>query len=214
MDAGFLPRSLPTSVACPELGKGVAESAVRNLPEKDLIWLVKGGGELAELAFEVLFDKSKEGVYAFVMAKLATTSMASRAEDVCIEAFARAWKKIRSFRGESNFTAWVRAIAWRLCLDTLRKEGRESTMPDADFLEAILDEASCSDVREVVISTEEKLRLESLMERLSQKERLVILAFLDGHSDSKVAARLGLGIHQVNGIKHRTVQKLREWMHC
>ena len=46
------------------------------------------------------------------------------ARDVCQEAFLRAFRSIKGFRGQAKFSSWMYRIALNLCRDWMRKERR------------------------------------------------------------------------------------------
>ena len=56
------------------------------------------------------------------------------ARDVTQEAFLRAFRGLKGFKGQSKFSSWLYRIALNLCRDWLRREQRGSTMqPSAGF---------------------------------------------------------------------------------
>ena len=46
------------------------------------------------------------------------------ADDLCQEAFLRAWKALPAYRGDSSARTWLLSIARRTCNDELRRRGR------------------------------------------------------------------------------------------
>jgi RNA polymerase sigma-70 factor (ECF subfamily) len=55
----------------------------------------------------------------------------SLAEDAAQEAFVKAFRALERFRPNSNFRAWVRAIAIRCAIDLVRRRRPESPLPEA-----------------------------------------------------------------------------------
>ena len=49
---------------------------------------------------------------------------APTADDLCQEAFLRAWRAMPSYRGDASARTWLLAIARRTCADELRRRGR------------------------------------------------------------------------------------------
>ncbi len=70
--------------------------------------------------------------------------------DVSQEAFVRAWRNIRTFRGDSSFFTWYSVILRKLAMTSLRRRCRNtdvdlmdaSTLPDRGFDPAVLAERS------------------------------------------------------------------------
>src|SRR5580692_582337 len=46
------------------------------------------------------------------------------AEEIAQEAFARAYRSLPNFAGDRRFYPWITVIASRLCVDSMRRQGR------------------------------------------------------------------------------------------
>jgi len=75
-----------------------------------------------EIAFIILYNRYKKGIYNFVL-KLCGNSFTS--EDITQETFLKVYQKIDSFKGNSAFSTWLFKIARNLIVDELRKEKRK-----------------------------------------------------------------------------------------
>jgi RNA polymerase sigma-70 factor (ECF subfamily) len=64
-------------------------------------------------AFGELVDRHREAVFRAALAALRDPA---EADDVAQDAFLLAYRKLRSFRGESSFRTWILTIAWRTAL--------------------------------------------------------------------------------------------------
>ncbi len=62
------------------------------------------------------------------------------AEDVAQEAFVKAFRQIKQFRGESGFYAWLYRIVINLCLDRMR---RKSATSEIDYEESCIAGMAC-----------------------------------------------------------------------
>jgi RNA polymerase sigma-70 factor (ECF subfamily) len=81
-----------------------------------------GDNDLASLAtreaFEILFQRHRNAVYAFIARQVADRPLA---EDLFQTVFLKAFRSIRSFRGSSEFRTWLLAIAVNAITDERRR---------------------------------------------------------------------------------------------
>ncbi len=74
-------------------------------------------------AFDKLLGLYQKKVYNY---SLRITNDADLSEDLCQEAFLKAFLGISSFRGQSAFSTWLYRIVYNTFLDHYRKEGHRS----------------------------------------------------------------------------------------
>lgn len=86
-----------------------------------------------EAAFEELFSKYREAVYAVAWKVLGDRE---EALDVVQDAFLRAWRGAADFRAESGFYAWLRRIALNLAIDRVRARRGENSPLEEETLAA------------------------------------------------------------------------------
>jgi RNA polymerase sigma-70 factor (ECF subfamily) len=65
-------------------------------------------------AFGELVERNRRAVFR---AALAAVGSPAEADDVAQEAFVTAYRKLTSFRGESQFRTWLLSITWRKAID-------------------------------------------------------------------------------------------------
>jgi RNA polymerase sigma-70 factor (ECF subfamily) len=94
------------------------------------------------------------------------------AEEVVAEALFRAWRAMRSFRGESGFATWAHRIVVRVVADRYRAEARRRRHERASAASAATSAAS-SRARAEARETAERLR--GAVEALPPTQRLVLL---------------------------------------
>lgn len=87
---------------------GTESEAVTDL---DLVRLAQGGDVEA---FGELVERNRRAVFR---AALAAVGSPAEADDVAQEAFVTAFRKLNSFRGESQFRTWLLSITWRKAID-------------------------------------------------------------------------------------------------
>ncbi len=77
----------------------------------DLVRLAQAGDVEA---FGELVERNRRAVFR---AALAAVGSPAEADDVTQEAFVTAYRKLNSFRGESQFRTWLLSITWRKAID-------------------------------------------------------------------------------------------------
>lgn len=83
------------------------------------------------LAFEELVRDYQADVWRFAYHFTRDRQMA---EDVTQEAFLRAFRFLRTFRGDSKFTSWLFRIARNCAMDALRRRSGEQTREQAPLI--------------------------------------------------------------------------------
>lgn len=81
-------------------------------------------------ALRFLVDKHKNLVWHMV---LRMVNQAEDAEDLCQDVFLRVFRDIKSFRGDAKLSTWIGSIAYNVCIDYIRKKGREKVYPTDDL---------------------------------------------------------------------------------
>lgn len=84
----------------------------------DLVRLAQAGDVEA---FGELVERNRRAVFR---AALAAVRSPAEADDVAQEAFVTAFRKIQSFRGESQFRTWLLSITWRKAIDRRKSISR------------------------------------------------------------------------------------------
>lgn len=98
----------------------------------DLVRLAQAGDVEA---FGELVERNRGAVFR---AALAAVRSPAEADDVAQEAFVTAFRKLRSFRGDSQFRTWLLSITWRKAIDRRKSVMRwlrvtpTSSGPDGD----------------------------------------------------------------------------------
>jgi RNA polymerase sigma-70 factor (ECF subfamily) len=135
-------------------------------------------------------------------------------EDFAQEALVRVRERLGSFRGESRFTTWALSIATRLAFDELRHK----RWKDVSF-EAIAEDARRPVAFEprVEASQERGLTREKVLgvltevieRRLTDKQRAVLSAELQGMPHVEIAAQLGMNRNALYKLAHDSRKRVK-----
>ncbi len=172
--------------------------------ERRLVAQARGGSEEAARR---LVDTHKDRLFAFVWRILRDHD---ESEEICQEAFLRAFSSLESFSAEYRFSTWLFTIAYRLCLNHLRR--RKSLTGDVDFSGVPSREP---DVVERIAESEEARRLKTMIwdavDRLSVPQRATVLLFYrEGLSCEAIAQSLGIPMATAKSHLHRARGRLRD----
>lgn len=124
-------------------------------------------------AFAALVRRSERDVYNLAYSILGNPQ---EAQDMAQEVFLRIWQHLPSFRGDSAFTTWLYRVTANACLNRRRQLRRELGYVDD---ESLLDRLPTPqyDPLATTIRLQRQEYLWSLVDRLPEKYRLVILLF-------------------------------------
>lgn len=148
-------------------------------------------------AFEQLLQRYQQRIYGLCYH---LTSNHEDANDLAQEAFVKAWKALRNFKGDSSFYTWVYRIAYNGVLNHLKQRRNRTphlSLNDLDFnaehdpdLVALVSDRT---PRRDANLTELHQRLNEAMQRLSEEHRTVVT------------------LHDVQGLPHEEIAKI---MNC
>jgi len=172
--------------------------------EKRLVAQARSGDQMAS---RVLVDAHKDRLFAFVWRILRDHH---ESEEICQEAFLRAFSSLESFSAEYRFSTWLFTIAYRLCLNHIRR--RKSLTGEVDFAGISNDEP---DTLDQVAESEEARRLKDqiwgAVDELSAPQKAAIMLFYrEGMSCDAIASTLGIPMATAKSHLHRARGRLRE----
>ena len=131
----------------------------------------------------------------------------AEAERLTQDAFVRLWKRIASFRGDSEFTSWLYRLTVNVVLEdsrsTKRRVARVDPVEDLDaFDRGHAPEAS---------QTETRLELEAAIAALPPGARHVLVMHdVEGYKHEEIAQASGIAVGTVKAQLHRARKLLRE----
>lgn len=172
--------------------------------EKRLIARAKRGNSDA---FRQIVDAFKDRLFAFVWRM---TRNHHEAEDVCQAAFAKAFESLASYSENYAFSTWLFTIAYRLCLNAMRKKRAVSGETDFGNVSHAEPDASIT-----LAGSEEarnlRRRIWDAVDQLSAPQRTAVLLFYrEGQSCQDIGEVLGIPAVTVKSHLHRAREKLRD----
>ncbi len=160
-----------------------------------------------EQAFAMLMERYKRPVYHMVLKMVRNVD---DAEDLTIEAFAKAFKNLHRFKKDYTFSTWLFRIATNNAIDFIRKKRLETMSLDTSFTDDS-GEAVQIDVEDKNLNPQEeaiksqKIELIQLfVTKLPAKyQRLVKLRYFEELSYEEIAQELDAPLGTVKAQLHR-----------
>jgi RNA polymerase sigma-70 factor (ECF subfamily) len=179
--------------------------------ERDgLVKLVEAAREGSRSAFDELVRRTYVDTYTLAVRLCGNEEDAG---DVVQEAYLRAWKGIRRFRGDAQFTTWLYRITANTAYSHLEKRHRYRTT-------RLDDVAEPTDLRlegqpEAMFESDAGLaELTEALDQLSPKLRqIVVLKDIYGLSHEAIAEELGISVAAAKVRLHRGRKRLRDMLY-
>ena len=169
-------------------------TSVKN-QEQTISDLVHAAKQEDQHAFRQLLDLHWNELYGFMIKR---TENENDAEDLCLQAFSKAFDKIETYNDEFNFSTWLTSIAKNLHVDLIRKE-KTRLHQSTDVDEVGLD------VIDKTLGPEDQLIRSQNLDKLLQQVRslkpiyrdVIQLRFFQELSHKEMATQLGLSLSNV-----------------
>lgn len=167
-------------------------------------------------AFDQLVVKYAPRLYGLVYNMTANREDTA---DVLQDVFARAYRSLKRFRGDSGFYTWIYTIATNMTLNFLKRRGRRRTISlddvdsgiqnDKEFLELT---SNSDPVREAGLN-EIQQRLNEAMLKLSDDHRAVVTMFdIQGMAHAEISQILRVSEGTVRSRLHYAHKQLQAWL--
>jgi RNA polymerase sigma-70 factor, ECF subfamily len=169
-------------------------ASVKN-QEQTISNLVYAAKQEDQHAFRQLLDLHWNELYGFMIKR---TENENDAEDLCLQAFSKAFDKIDTYNDEFTFSTWLTSIAKNLHVDLIRKEKtRLHQSTDVDEVGR--------DVIDDTLGPEDQLIRSQNLDKLLQQVRslkpiyrdVIQLRFFQELSHKEMATQLGLSLSNV-----------------
>jgi RNA polymerase sigma-70 factor (ECF subfamily) len=155
--------------------------------------------------FEKLLADNRDSIWTLCRRMMGREDLARDAfQDCCI----RVWQGLKDFRGEAKPSSWIWRIAYRSCLELLRREGRHQVEDLDAHSEGIGDRG-----RDQARKLEEEDARAFLLAALNPRQRALIhLYYTEEFSCEEIAEHLEIGLSSVKVGLHRARQAMsRHW---
>ena len=161
--------------------------------------------------FALLVDRYKDRALTLA---LRLVGRREEAEELVQDAFVRAYRNLRSFRGDSAFRTWFYRILYNVCMTQVRRRGRSQPLlrlEDQPAREEGLPDPETATALEQLEERELAELLTAELMQLPEKYRTAIsLFYLEEMSYEEVAAVAGLPVGTVKSHLFRARSLLRE----
>ncbi len=132
------------------------------------------------------------------------------AEDMAQETFARAYRKLHLFSGQSQFYTWLCRVAMNLLVSQRRRKRVESHLPREGFDSAMDSIGSADDAEEALERSEMQSQVRQAIEMLDVERRtVVLLRDFDGMDYEAIAQTLEIPVGTVRSRLHRARLELK-----
>ncbi|MCR5264077.1 MAG: sigma-70 family RNA polymerase sigma factor [Clostridiales bacterium] len=168
-------------------------------------------------AFGTLMKRHESMIFNAVMGMVRNTE---DARDITQDAFFKAYRSLKSFRGDCKFSSWVYRIAVNAAKDFLRSESRRPHISlDADTEDddgegqpmQIADDSPAADPQASAEASETQRIVRAALARLSDNHReILILRDIEGYSYEEIADMLGLELGTVKSRINRARIAMRQ----
>ena len=165
-------------------------------------------------AYASLMKRYKKAVYFMILKMIRGTD---DAEDLTMEAFAKAFKNLHKFKKDYTFSTWLFRIATNNTIDFIRKKklktmSLNNTMTDDGGNSVNIDvEDDDNNPQDEFIKTQRKEMVRIFVDKLPAKYRkLVKLRYFDELSYDEIAAELDKPLGTVKAQLHRSRELLYE----
>lgn len=176
----------------------------------DLTELVAAAREGDRGAFDEIVRRTYVDTYTLAVRLTATEE---DARDVVQDAYLRAWKGIRRFRGDAQFSTWMYRITANTAATLSGKRRRQRTV----HLDEVADPVETEVAMHPELATENTElmgRLSAALDELPPRLRvLVVLKDVYGLSHEDIAEELGISVTAAKVRLHRGRKRMRDLLY-
>lgn len=189
--------------------KNLSDRAKRDL---DLVDSALSG---SQRAYTQLMSAYRENIY-FMMFKMVNNR--DDAEDLTIEAFGKAFKRLDQYRPDFAFSTWLFKIASNNCIDFLRKKKKATLVSldqgysneDGDEMTIDIEEDNLNP-EQAFMKEQRKEEMHKIVDQLKPKyKQLVELRYFDEMSYEEIADELSLPLGTVKAQLFRARELMYE----
>ncbi|MEZ4938872.1 MAG: sigma-70 family RNA polymerase sigma factor [Crocinitomicaceae bacterium] len=179
---------------------GEIDNTLSEKGKKDLI-LVEAAKKGDQVAYAKLMEKYRESIY-FMMLKMVKNP--DDAEDLTMEAFGKAFNRLKQYSPNYAFSTWLFKIASNNSIDFIRKKRVKLTSMDSAFEnkdgETISMDVKCDelDPEEVAIKDQKTKLMRNVVDQLKPRYRdLIVKRYFEELSYDEIADEMKLPLGTV-----------------
>lgn len=181
--------------------------------KRDLL-LIEKAKQGDQAAFAELMGYYKDSLYFLL---LNMVSSKEDAEDLMIETFEKAFRKIRTYKPVYAFSTWLFRIATNHGIDFLRTSEKRMNEVyidsdfdyDNDMQKSIVIKEDSPNPEESIVSDQKKTLIKSIIQKLpADYRRVVVLRYFEEYSYNEIAEELNLPLGTVKARLHRSRELL------
>jgi RNA polymerase sigma factor (sigma-70 family) len=190
-----------------EVDKNFSDKAL-----EDFKLIDRATNENDEQAFADLMQRYKKPVYHMILKMVRNVD---DAEDLTIEAFAKAFRNLKKFKKDYTFSTWLFRIATNNAIDFIRKKRLETMSLDTSFQDDSGESVKIDVENNELNPMEETIKSQKIelirifVDKLPPKyQRLVKLRYFDELSYEEIARELEAPLGTVKAQLHRARELL------
>jgi RNA polymerase sigma-70 factor (ECF subfamily) len=173
--------------------------------------------EKDQAAYAELMERYRESIY-YMLLKMVNNP--DDAEDLTIEAFGKAFNRLKQYQPNYAFSTWMFKIASNNCIDFIRKERKKRTMSidtgmendDGDNMTYDI-ESDARDPEAEMIRNQKMKAMRQVVEKLKPRyKQLVILRYFKEYSYEEISQELDLPLGTVKAQLFRARDFLQNLM--
>jgi RNA polymerase sigma factor (sigma-70 family) len=178
--------------------------------EHELVAAIRTGNDRA---FEELYARYRERIFAFILSKVHDHG---RAEDIAQEVFMSALRRLRASDQTIAFKPWIYEIAKNACIDEFRRGSRAREVPLESDGECVVDrqKSAVSAVPTPAAAVESKQQLNDLRGAFgglsATHHQMLVMREFEGMSYDEIGQRLDMTRQMVESSLFRARRKLSE----
>lgn len=194
---------------------GEEETFKKKFSEKalyDFALIDQARNQSDEKAYAELMERYRKPLYHTMLKMVKNTD---DAEDLTIEAFAKAFRGLAKFKKEYTFSTWLFRIATNNCIDFIRKKKLETLSINSSYRDDNGEEVAIDikdnnlDPQEKAIKSQKIELMQMIVTKLPHKyQRLVELRYFKEYSYDEIAKKIEIPLGTVKAQLHRAKELL------
>jgi RNA polymerase sigma-70 factor, ECF subfamily len=193
----------PRTVTQPTQPTRPAEPALADLDERALVEACLGG---ESAAFDVIVERHRRSVYLLCYRFVSNHEDAS---DLSQDVFLRAYRGLRSFRGQSSLATWLYRIGVNVCLNRVSaKKPLSERIEERQFVDEKAESAP-----DRLLKDERGARVRAAIAQLPRKQRAtLVLRMYHDMSHQEIADVLGSSVGAVKANFFHALSNLKKML--